>query len=215
MKQNEESEELMRLLKGYYDEELIELKNKLKQAEDAHRARNSTKAATFFSKYKKIWLPAIAALLIVVAGIFYFRESNEDIAQLAKESSFAGHNRQWNTKADSIAVVELLIRSGQFREYISKATELRKQTTDISELGILNINICKSYIQLDEAEQAIAFYQSLSSQEKDFCYLQYQLALANVITKNNSEANRLFDEVIKKGCFPVDEKAKEWIKKIK
>ena len=82
------------------------------------------------------------------------------------------------------------------------------------ERTILNINICKSYIQLDQPRRAISFYESLGDKEKN-CYLEYQVALALVVANDKNKAVSLFTSVVDKGCFPVDKKAIEWLEKLK
>lgn len=205
-------------LKSYYNEDLIELKKNLREAELRYREKNavSTTNRTNFilGKRKHIWLAA-AAIVILVTGIFYFAWNRVDIVQLAKENSLDGLNKASSRKGDSIAVVDILFYSGQYSDYLTKAFSILKENTNSIERSILNINICKSYIQLNQADKAILFYQSLTEEEKEYCYLQYQAALACTIKNNKRVAISLFEMVINKGCFPVDKNAGDWIKRLK
>jgi len=164
----------------------------------------------------KYALGMVALLLFVITvSVFYLTNNKKDVVQLAKESSLDGLNKGAARKEDSIAVAEQLFYSGSYLRYIEKAISLLKENPKPVERSILNINICKSYIQLDQADEAILFYQSLSAEEKEYCYLQFQAALAYTINNSKKEAIQLFESVVNAGCFPVDEKATEWIKKLK
>ena len=157
---------------------------------------------------------AASLLLFIAVGAVYLSLSKKDIVQVAKESSLDGLNRSSARKGDSIAVSDILFYSGKYSEYINKAKALLKENTDSMERTILNINICKSYIQLDQPRKAISFYESLGDKEKN-CYLEYQVALALVVANDKNKAVSLFTSVVDKGCFPVDKKAIEWLEKLK
>ena len=207
----------MQQLKSYYNHDLVDFKRSLQEAERRYREKNTVDAKSIKSGFKKRigrWM-AIAACIIVIASIFYLTRSNTDVAQLAKENSLDGLNKSTVRKGDSIAVADVLFYSGNYHGYINKALTLLKENTDPVERSILHINICKSYIQLSQADRAILFYQSLTEEEKKYCYLQYQAALAYTITGNKKEAIPLFESVSDKGCFPVDKNAVEWIKRLK
>ena len=209
--------EQLQQLKSFYNKDIVDFKRILKEAELRYREKSTvTKepASSPLRKMKGRWL-AFAAAIILIVGTFYLSWNKVDIVQLAKENSLDGLNKASARKGDSIAVADLLFYSGSYREYIQKAVSLLKENPRAVERSILNINICKSYIQLNQADSAILFYQSLSSEEKGYCYLQYQAGLAYTIINNKKDADRLFELVVKAGCFPVDEKAAEWIKKNK
>lgn len=208
--------EHQRQLRSYFNKDLVDFSRSLKEAELRHRQKKTPTLSGQNSFFSKRWVKqlAVAASIILIAGIFYVTINNEDVVKIAKQDSMDGMSKITTKKEDSIAVADLLFYSGKYALYIEKAHQLLKENPQLTDRNILNINICKSYIQLNQAERVISFYGSLAEEEKQDCYLQYQVALAYAILKNKREALTLFELVAGKGCFPDDKKATEWIKRL-
>ena len=104
-------------LKSYYNKDLVDFKRSLQEAERRYREKNTVTAESTKSGLKKRtgrWM-AIAACIIVIAGIFYLNRNNTDVVQLAKENSLDGLNKATVRKGDSIAVADVLFYSGNYQ----------------------------------------------------------------------------------------------------
>jgi hypothetical protein len=212
---------VLQLIKDYPDDDVEELIEKFAHESINQRSlpsqkiqHNNEKLFYLLKGSKRAWI-AVAALVIVIAGVFYFMREKDDVVQLAMEDSLSGYNPGLSTvRRESNSDIDSIFSYGNYSDFIEHAIPKLKENLTAAERKALNINICKSYIQLKQPNNAILFYQSLPDADKKDCYLQYQSALAYTIVNEITHAIPLFKEVINEQCFPADKNSEVWLERI-
>lgn len=198
--------------KNYYSKSLVDFKLQLKevesQLEKEHFFDNETKVSSRKRKKNQLpWIAAAASLALIISiSYFYFKTYDW------KELALAAAKNDFSIKRSVTAEQDSLFYSGNYTAFIEWAKKTLPDNLSKEDRNFTRLQLTRAYILSGKAGECISYYNSLPESEKN-CELQYCVAIAFISIGKKKEAGDFFTAVAD-GCFPYDEKAQQWLKKI-